>query len=149
MGIAGIGWASIVPQLLYVFVYLAGLIVAIILAVRSKSTAGILAVIAFALLFVMSLLSFARGPLIGALGGREINAFVWSTAGVGCCCGLLDVAAVVLLIIALWKAIGGGKAKRSKAAEEIAPEAEVVVIPEEPQAPSDPGAETPTIGISG
>lgn len=149
MGAAGMAWANVVPQLLYVLVFLAGLVVTIIVAVRSKSSAGTLAVIAFALLFVMSLLNFARGPLVGWIGDSGgLDAYVWSTAGVGCCCGSLDVVAYVLLIIALSKALGG-KGKKAKDAGEVLPEAEAVVMPEAPQELSDAGAETPTIGISG
>lgn len=94
MCIADIAWASVVPQLLFVLVYVAGLIVAVVLLVRHRSTAAILTVIAFAVPFLMSLASLARGPLTVALSGQgSPNARMWATAGVGCCSSGADVAA--------------------------------------------------------
>ena len=58
---------------------------AIILAVRHKSTAAILALIAFAVLFVISLVSFGQGALIGWLATNvgDINSYALITGGVG------------------------------------------------------------------
>ena len=139
MSTTGMIWASLLPHLLYVLAYLAGLIVAIILAVRHKSTAAILALIAFAVLFVMSMASFGQGPLIGWLATNvgDLDSYALITGGVGCCCGSINVAAFVLLIVALWKAIAGsgGRRKARKGRSEPAPEPEpeLMAMPSVPE----------------
>jgi type III secretory pathway component EscS len=91
--------------------HLAGAIVAVVLLVRQKqkSTPAILALIGFGLLFILDLADFGRDPLIGWLGRRAVRQFWTINTGIGCCCGIFDVAAAVCLIVALWQAIAGVK----------------------------------------
>jgi len=127
--------AEILPRIPFILAYLAGLIVAIILAARYKSRAAILALVGFAVLFVMSLVGFGRAPLVAALARRAgPRGMVTAATGVNCCCGAIDVLALVCLIVALWQAVSGagrkGKAPRPEASEEPLPQ-------------------TPTVGTSG
>ncbi len=129
------GVAEIVPRLPLILVYLAGLVVAIILAVRYRSTPAILALIGFGVLFIMSLVGFGRGPLVTALARRAgARGFVATSTSIGCCCGAIDVLAIVCLIVALWQAVSAGGRKGQ------APQSEPA---------NEPGQETPTVGTSG
>jgi hypothetical protein len=81
-------YAGIVPHVVAVLAYLAGLIVAIILLVRTKARAATLALVGFALLMLITL-----GQIV-----------------LSCCCSVLDLAAIVCLIVAIWQAVtGAGK----------------------------------------
>ncbi len=91
--------------------HLAGLVVAILLWVRRKGTAPMLATAAFALLFLLDIGGALRSgaieqPLLRAFGTPR--SLPWVLGGLNCCCSFLDVVAIVLLIVALWQALSGG-----------------------------------------
>jgi hypothetical protein len=83
--------------------YLAGLVISIILLVRSKARAAILAAVAFALLLLKHLFASPITRLAyEALHGQIAGTSVW---GFNCCCGILQLAAVVCLVIAIQQGI--------------------------------------------
>jgi len=95
---------------IFVLVHLAGLIVAIILLRKAKGTPAILAAVAFGLLFLQDVGRIIRRPhrlgldsiiyrLTSASGG------IWEVGN--CCCGILEIAALVCLVIAIWQAVAG------------------------------------------
>jgi hypothetical protein len=98
--------------------HLIGLVLAIILVVRKKGLAAILAAVAFALLFLLDggiLVRMATGAaLIRAVDNP--STYRWIGTGLDCCCGMLDLIAVICLIIAIFKGIG------AKAAGSVAEE---------------------------
>jgi len=101
-------YATIVSALPILLVHLAGVVVTVILLVRRRSTPAILAVIGFGVLFMLDLANFGRGPLIGLLARQSGMRQFWiANTGIGCCCSIFDVAAVVCLIVALWQAVSG------------------------------------------
>lgn len=111
---------------IWILAHLAGLVVSVILLVRKKGTPAILATVAFALLFLRDIGSLLQGvvaaPLARAFGGAPTETATWVYSGLGCCCGIFDVAAIVCLIIALWQAISG------RAASPVAGEPLVEVV---------------------
>lgn len=111
----------ILPALPILLAHLAGAVVAVILLIRQrqKSTPAILALIGFGLLFVLDLANFGRTPLIGWLGRRAVRQIWAVSAGVGCCCGIFDVAATVCLIVALWQAVSVTGVEVSKGIEAL------------------------------
>ena len=103
---------AVLPTLPILLVYLAGVVVSIILLIRHKSTPAILALVGFAILLLLGLVGFGRAPLINALarqGGMQRVATV--STSVGCCCSVIDVAAIACLIVAIWQAVAGPGAK--------------------------------------
>lgn len=93
--------------------YLAGLIVAILLLVRVKGTPAILATVAFGVLFLASLgdllrIAFLQALIVRLLEIRTIH-LPRVAGGFECCCGILQLAAIVCLIIAIWQAVVGSK----------------------------------------
>jgi hypothetical protein len=100
-------YAGIVPHVVAVLAYLAGLIVAIILLVRTKARAATLALVGFALLMLITL-----GQIVLSLPQltREFVRVQWLVWVLSCCCSVLDLAAIVCLIVAIWQAVtGAGK----------------------------------------
>ncbi|OQY21835.1 MAG: hypothetical protein DRJ03_19185 [Chloroflexi bacterium] len=88
--------------------HLAGVVVAVILLTRHRGTPAILALVGFAVLFLLDLASFAREPLIRFLSSQVgMRQFVLVNTSVGCCCSIFNIIAVVCLIIALWQAVSG------------------------------------------
>jgi len=114
-------YVMILPVLPILLVHLAGVVVAIILLVRRGGTPAILALVGFGVLFILDLASFGRGPLVELLAGQARQLVVVST-GLSCCCSVLDVAAVVCLIVAIWQAVSGPGAKGAAGPLEGAPE---------------------------
>jgi len=95
------------PRILVALAHLAGLVVAILLLTRKKGTPAVLALIAFALLLLLDVGSVARATFLDArlfrqLGPRTIPLV---QGGLGCCCGGIDLIAVVLLVVALWQGL--------------------------------------------
>ena len=133
-------YPTIIPVLPILLVHLAGVVVAVILLVRHRSTPAILALIGFGVLFIVSLADLGRGPLIGLLARQatRMQQFWIANTGVGCCCSVFDVAAFVCLIVAIWQAVsatGGGEVKGVGEVEELA--GEFVEISEEAAAESE------------
>jgi hypothetical protein len=132
-------YPTIIPVLPILLVHLAGVVVAVILLVRHRSTPAILALIGFGVLFIVSLADLGRGPLIGLLTRQAGMQRFWiANASVGCCCSVFDVAAFVCLIVALWQAVsatGAGEVKGVGKVEELA--GEFVEISEEAAAESE------------
>lgn len=96
-------YAALVPYVAALLAYLAGLVVAIILLIRVKGTASILAVVSFALLALISV-----GQIVLALPPVSRQFFrvgPWSVWFLNCCCGIFDVAAIVCLVVAIWQAV--------------------------------------------
>jgi hypothetical protein len=98
----------------FILAHLAGLVVAIILLVKHKGTAAILATVAFALLFIQDIGAVARLAFLDDLIFRQAaaNTVRWVVGGFNCCCGFLDLAAIVCLIIAVWQAVSGAAPKQ-------------------------------------
>ena len=98
-------YALIIPYLAALLAHLAGLVVAIILLVRSRTTPAVLSVVGFALLALFDLVQFVLGlpPVFQAIIWRS-TAWLWV---INCCCSIFDVAAIVCLIVAIWQAISG------------------------------------------
>jgi hypothetical protein len=98
---------SLLPTIPVLLVHVAGMVVATILLVRrqGRRTAGILALIGFALLVIFDLAAFAQGMLIRLLSRQRAIGIRLAHISVGCFCNILDVAAVVCLIVAIWQAM--------------------------------------------
>jgi hypothetical protein len=92
---------------LFALAYLAGLVLAIILAVRAKAKAATLAAIAFGLLLVKHLAAWWFSiPIYNLVYDVIEGSFAnWVVSGLDCCCGVLQLAAVVCLVIAVWQAV--------------------------------------------
>ncbi|MCX7681705.1 MAG: hypothetical protein N2508_07055 [Anaerolineae bacterium] len=101
-------WFAIVPVLPILFAYLAGAVVALALALRYRSIPAVLALIGFLILAVMVLFNLFRAPVLEFLVRKgPFRGPVAAHVGLGCCCSVVDVAAIALLIVALWQAISG------------------------------------------
>ncbi|MFQ6100547.1 MAG: hypothetical protein ACE5OS_04855 [Anaerolineae bacterium] len=92
---------------LLLIAHLAGLVVAVILLIRIKGTPAILATIAFALSFIRDIGAIMRVAFLDRviLQRAAFRTLPWAQGGLGCCCGLLDLIAVVCLIVAIWQAV--------------------------------------------
>jgi len=101
------GFVNVFPAIPVLLVHLVGVVVAIILLVRREkgSASAVLALIGFALLIFLDVANFARGPLINLVSRRAAMGIRALIATVGCCCSVFEVAAVVCLIIAIWRAL--------------------------------------------
>jgi hypothetical protein len=98
-------YAVLVPHVAALLAYLAGLAVAIILLVRAKGRAAILAAVGFALLVLISV-----GQIVLALPSVNVQFFrvgQWLAWVLNCCCSIFDVAAIACLIVAIWQAVSG------------------------------------------
>ncbi len=126
------GYATLIPHVAALLAYLVGLVIAIILLVRAKGTAAILAVVGFALLILISIgqIVLSLPPVI-----RELYRAMWAVWVLNCCCSLLDVAAVACLIVAIWQAVSGTGAGDVLYTDEPLEEEDVLdVFEETPQA---------------
>jgi|YNPNPStandDraft_1061719.scaffolds.fasta_scaffold00547_6 hypothetical protein len=104
-------WFVILPVLPILLAYLGGVTVALILVIRQRSLPAILALIGFTVLAAMVLFNFLRAPVIEFMvRGRIFRNPGVAHAGLGCCCSVFDVAAIVCLITALWQALAGRSA---------------------------------------
>ena len=105
-------YVLLLPALPILLVHLAGLVVAIILLVRRGGTPAILALVGFGILFIVDLAGLGSAPLTRLLAEqvRQVSQVMAVSAGVGCCCSVFDVAAIVCLIIAVWQAVSGPRA---------------------------------------
>jgi hypothetical protein len=103
---------NLLPAIPVLLAHLAGMVVAIILVFRPKTkrTAGLLALSGFALLVILDLAEFAQGPLIRLLSNQTARGIRLAHVSVGCCCGAVDIAAVVCLIVAMWQTMSSNKA---------------------------------------
>jgi hypothetical protein len=92
--------------IIFAIAHLAGLVVAIILLNRAKSTPATLGAVSFGVLFLQDIgrilrrlfLDNVMRNLTGIRGIWEVN---------NCCCGIFQVAAIVCLVVAVWQAISG------------------------------------------
>ena len=92
--------------------YLAGLLVSIILLVRSKARAAILSAVAFGLMLLMHLFASPIANLVfDVLDSDLAHTSLW---GFDCCCSALQLAAIVCLIIAIWQAVSPSIPKEVK-----------------------------------
>lgn len=102
-------WTQTLIRILLILAHLAGLVVAVILLVRRKGTAPILATAAFALLVLLDAAQIVQKALLSA-SARQIRAprvLPWIGGGATCCCGFLDLVAWGFLIAAIWIGMGG------------------------------------------
>lgn len=101
-------WIQTLVRILLILAHLAGLIVAVILLVRRKGTAPILATAAFALLVILDAARIIETRLLPAIA-RQVRAprvLPWIGGSTTCCCGLLDLIAWGCLIAAIWMGMG-------------------------------------------
>jgi hypothetical protein len=98
-------YAGIVLYVATLLAYLAGLVVAVILLIRTRRTAAILATVSFAVLVLISIGQIAL--TLPAMSRQLVRAGAWLAWLLNCCCGLFDMAAIVCLIVALWQAVSG------------------------------------------
>jgi hypothetical protein len=109
-------WVQNVVRIALIVAHLAGLVVAVILLVRRKGTAPILATVAFGLLVLLDAARIVQTALLPALS-RQIRAprtLLWIGGGMTCCCGLLDLVAWGCLIAAIWMGMGGEEGVKSE-----------------------------------
>lgn len=101
-------WTQTLIRILLILAHLAGLVVAVLLLVRRKGTAPILATAAFALLVILDAAHIVETALLPAIARqiRAPRALPWIGGGANCCCGLLDLVAWGCLIAAIWLGIG-------------------------------------------
>lgn len=102
-------YLSVLPVLPILLAHLAGAVVSVVLLMRQerRNKTALLALIGFAALFVVDLANLAKAPLTQWLvrqGG--LHQFWVANTGLGCCCSIIDVAAIVCLIMAVWQAVG-------------------------------------------
>lgn len=98
-------YAVLISRIVALLAHLAGLVVAVILLLRSKSRAAVLAVVGFGLL---ALVGVAQIVLMLPPVSRAFVRAAWLIWVLNCCCSVFDVAAVVCLIVAIWQAVSGG-----------------------------------------
>ena len=105
-------FANLLPAIPVLLAHVAGMVVAIILVLRPKTkrTAGLLALSGFALLVILDLAEFAQGPLIRLLSNQTARGIRLAHVSVGCCCGAVDIAAIVCLIVAIWQTMSSNEA---------------------------------------
>jgi hypothetical protein len=96
-----------IPHILYTLAYLAGLVLAIILLVKSKAKAAILAAVAFGLLLVRHVIAWWFSiPLHRFIYDViDPDPAQWVVGAFNCCCSLIQLAAIICLIIAIWQAV--------------------------------------------
>lgn len=101
------GFFSLLPAIPVLLVRLAGMVVAIILLVRRQGsrTAGLLALVGFAVLLILDLASFSQATLVRFLSRRMAAGIRFAHISVACCCSAFDTAAMVCLIVAIWQAM--------------------------------------------
>jgi hypothetical protein len=93
-----------------ILAYLVGLIVSIVLLVKVKGTPAILSTVAFALLFLQNLgWTIFRSATVTRLIFSNMSGQTgpWIGTGTNCCCGILNLAAIICLIVAIWQAVSG------------------------------------------
>lgn len=101
-------WTQTLIRILLVVAHLAGLVVAVLLLVRRRGTAPILATAAFALLVILDAARIVGAALLPAIARqiRAPRALPWIGGGTTCCCGFLDLVAWGCLIAAIWLGMG-------------------------------------------
>ncbi len=96
-------WTQTLVRILLILAHLAGLVVAVLLLVRRKGTAPVLATVAFALMVILDATLIVETTLLfPILYRRAPRAFAWVGGGLNCCWGLLALVAWGCLIAALW-----------------------------------------------
>jgi len=109
MGGIGLQLGTYLPRVLVALGHLVGLVVAIILVVRKKGTAAVLALVAFIVLLLLDIgavlrMAFLDRRLAGLIDSPQ--GMQWAFGGLSCCCGILDLVAIICLVVALWKGMG-------------------------------------------
>ncbi len=101
-------WVQNRVRVALILAHLAGLVVAVILLVRHKGTAPILATAAFGLLVLLDAAQIVQTALLPAIA-RQIRAprvLPWIGRAMTCCCSLLDLITWGCLIAAIWMGMG-------------------------------------------
>lgn len=106
-------WAQTLIRFLLVLAHLAGLVVAVILLVRRRGTAPILATAAFALLVLLDAARIVQTALLPAIAQqiRSPRVLPWIGGVATCCCGFFDLVAWGCLIAAIWMGMSGSEAE--------------------------------------
>lgn len=106
------GFVTVLPLVPLLFVHITGTIVAIVLLFRHEKRRGpaMLALVGFTLLILADLASVAQGALISLLARDIAMGIGLASASVGCCFSVFEVAAVLCLIVAIWRAVSGAGA---------------------------------------
>ena len=115
----------------FTIAHLAGLVVAIILLLKVKGTPAILATVAFGLSFIQDIGAIMRVAFLDRLIIRQVvigGSVPWAMGGLGCCCGALDLIAIICLIVALWQAVSATGGEGEQVEEMMG---EFIEIPEE------------------
>jgi hypothetical protein len=123
-------YVMILPTLPLLLAHLAGVVVAIILLVRRGGAPAILALVGFGVLFLVDLANLGRDPLIRALA-EQTRRLALVGSSVNCCCSVVDVAAIVCLIVALWQAVSGTGGAPAETEPDEEPLEEIVGVFEE------------------
>ncbi len=107
-------WTQTLIRILLILAHLAGLVVAVLLLVRRKGTAPILATAAFALLVILDAARIVETALLPAIlrQMRAPRVIPWIGGSLNCCCGLLDLVAWGCLIAAIWLGMGRPETER-------------------------------------
>jgi hypothetical protein len=105
MSAFGFLYALIIPYLAALLAHLAGLVAAIILLIRSRTTPALLSVVGFAVLAMFDVFQFVLGmPPVFEVWAPSAMAWLWI---INCCCSVFNVAAIACIIVAIWQAISG------------------------------------------
>jgi hypothetical protein len=105
------GWITLLPAIPLILANLAALIVSIILIVRHRTTPAILAMIGFALLFLLRIADLVRSPVAALLAEQGgIRYFLVANTSIGCCRSAIYAVAIALLVVAIYRAVAGGRA---------------------------------------
>ena len=102
-------YISLLPVLPVLLAHLAGAVASVVLLMRQerRNRTALLALIGFAALFMADLANLAKAPLTQWVVRRSGPQQFWAiNTGLGCCCSIIDVAAIVCLIMAVWQAVG-------------------------------------------
>ena len=96
-------------------------VVSVILVMRHRTTPATLALIGFALLALLSLANLGRNPLATLLVGQGgVRYYLLANTSIGCCCSAVDAVAIALLVVAIYRAVGGANGSQPPAGDDSA-----------------------------
>jgi hypothetical protein len=98
-------YALLIPHVAALLAHLAGLVIAVVLLVRARSRAAVLAVVGFTLLVLIAIAQIVLG--LPAVSWELVQA-EWLIWVLNCCCSIIDVIAIACLISAIWQAVSAG-----------------------------------------
>ena len=103
------GFATLLPLIPLLLVYLTGIVVALVLLGRQDRRRGpaFLALAGFTLFFLVTLANFARRPLIVQLARQTGARIVPLNTAISCCYSVFQVVGSLCLVAAIWQALVG------------------------------------------